>query len=582
MMISVPEPLTQLTAFIKPYQRACYWALFSLVVASTNILFLPISLRYLIDYGLSSSKHQIFHFAVVGGITVLSACSIAWRHYLFSWISERVVTDMRKKIFSRVIRLDMVQFESIQLGEILSRLHADTAVLQQILGTSISMSLRNLIQLTGAFSMLLVTSFHLTMIFLATAPILLFPGYRLLRKLRTLSRDGQDKIARASVFATESLQSVQVVQAFAHEAQDISDYHNLVESAFDAQQRRIQSRSLMTALIVLGVAFSFLCVAWYAIGLEQTNTGMVTQGVLFQFVAYAIVFSGSVVGVSDLVGDVQRVLGASERLSVLLRLTASIRSPINPFRIARPISGLVEFRDVCFTYPNRASHIAISQVSMRVLPGQTVAIVGASGAGKTTILQLLLRFYEIDTGQISIDGVSVNQFSLNDLRQMVSLVPQEVTIFSGTIADNIRYGCPNASKQQILAASKSALVDPFVRQLPEGYNTEVGERGVRLSGGQKQRIAIARAFLRDSPILLLDEATSHLDSENEYHLHQALSRLIHGRTTIIVAHRLSTILKADQIIVLHQGQIIDQGSHLHLMESCAYYAQLSHLQNLGA
>lgn len=582
MIFSNPESLNQIVAFMKPYRRACYLALFSLIVASGNILFLPISLRYLIDYGFSSSRYQALYFAVVSGIILCSACSIALRHYLFSWISERVVADMRKKVFSRVIRLDMIQFESIQLGEILSRLHADTAVLQQILGTGVSMSLRNLIQMIGGFVMLTVTSFHLTVVFLVTAPMLLFPGYRLLKQLRTLSRDGQDKTANASAFATESLQSVQVVQAFTHESQDILDYHNLVERAFVAQQYRIKTRSVMTALIVLGVAFSFLCVAWYAIGLQRSNIEVLTQGVLFQFVAYAIVFSGSVVGVSDLVGDFQRMLGASERLLALLRLTPSICSPKIPLKRSCAVSGLVEFQDVCFAYPSRRSHVAISRVSMRISPGQTVAIVGASGAGKTTILQLLLRFYDIDTGQISIDGIPINQFSLDDLRQMVSVVPQEVTIFSGTIADNICYGYPDASEQKMLAASKLALVDLFVKQLPDGYNTEVGERGVRLSGGQKQRVAIARAFLRDSPILLLDEATSHLDSKNEYDLHRALSRLILGRTTIIVAHRLSTILKADQIIVLHQGRIIDQGSHLDLMESCAYYAQLSQLQNIEA
>ena len=581
MKYRVSPSLAQLITFVKPYQSVCFQALFSLLFASISILLMPISLRYFIDYGLFSPDQRIFYFSLVGGAIICSACGIAWRHYLFSWLSERVVADMRQRIFAQVIRLDMAQLESIQMGEIFSRLHSDTTLVQQILGTSISMSLRNLIQLFGALSMLLVTSFHLSMIFLVITPVMLLPGYGLLRHLRDVSRDGQDKIAQASVFATESLQSVHVVQAFTHELVDIQNYHQHVEDAFSAQRRRIMTRSVMTALIILGVAFSFLMVGLYAVQLQHLNIGGITQGLIFQFVAYAVVFAGSVIGVSDLVGDFQRMIGATERLSALLCLRPSICSPVEPSRHASSLSGLIEFRDVHFSYPSRASNCVISQASFCIRPGQTVAIVGASGAGKSTILQLLMRFYEVDSGSISIDGVSISQFALDDLRRMISLVPQEVTIFSGTIADNIRYGNPDASTEQILVASKHARVDAFVEHLPDGYDTIVGERGVRLSGGQRQRIAIARAFLRDSPILLLDEATSHLDSKNEYYLQKALSQLILGRTTIVVAHRLSTIQTADQIIVLNQGQIIDQGTHLHLMQSCPHYARLSQLQNVG-
>ena len=575
--------LAYFTLFLKPYKRHCYWAIVALIVASLNLLFLPVTARYMTDFGFMKDAHNSeYYFLAVALVSTLSALSAAWRYYLVSWLSERVVSDMRKKLFEKILSFDLNQFETIKVGEVLSRLTSDTGVVQQVFGISISMAVRNVIQFTGALIMLLVTSVQLTLVFLFSIPALLVPFYFVMKKMRLLSRRGQDKMALSSSYAGETLFAIQVTQAFTHEPYDNQNFTDSVENTFKAQLKRIRMRSVLTVVIVTSITTGFLLVFWYGSYLLNQEPSSITHGQLIQFLAYAGILSSAMVAMSDVMGDVQRAIGASERLVELLSMEPTIVSPADPVKIVDRIQGRIEYKQVCFSYPNRPDKCVIDDVSIDIEPGQNVAFVGHSGAGKSTMLQLLLRFYEANSGSICIDGVPLNQLSLDDLRGSISFVPQEVVVFSGTIYENILYGFPEAEPEQVYQAGKLALVDEFAREQPDGYDTIVGERGVRLSGGQRQRLAIARAFLRDAPILLLDEATSNLDAKNERLLQQALSELIRGRTTLVIAHRLSTVKQADQIIFMHHGKIIAQGTHAYLLENCTEYAYLSSLQFIDA
>ena len=571
------------------YEYLCiYWhrfllALVALILSSLSVLFIPVCFRYLIDHGFTDDlPNRAYYFSIVAAVVGITSITIAYRHYQFSWLSERIVSDIRKKLFAHLLSLDAAQYETIKVGEMLSRLTSDTGVVQHILGTSVSMVLRHVIQVGGALAMLFVTSFYLSCVFLLVVPALLFPVYTLLQKMRLSSREGQDKIALSCAYASETLHAIKVSQAFAHEQVDVRQFSQAVECAFDAQRRRVAVRSWMTVAVMIGISGGFLVVCWYGVSLVYAERSLLSHGELLQFVAYALIFSSAVVALSDLVGDLKRVDGAVERLVALMDSHPGIQSPEYPVVPDRPLKGYIKFSNVSFAYPSRSDVLAINDISLSIKPGQHVALVGHSGAGKTTLFQLLQRFYDVGSGQISIDDWPICDLHLTDLRSAMSYVPQDVTIFSGTIYDNIQYGCLDVTSDRVYAAGRLARVDEFVDRLPHGYNTCVGERGLRLSGGQKQRIAIARAFLRDAPILLLDEATSHLDGQNEYLLQQALSRLIRDRTTIVAAHRVSTIQQVDHVVFIHQGRILDQGSHSVLMNRCQQYVQLLQLQPMDA
>lgn len=568
-----------LFAYVKPYKRLAIWASIALIASSVNLLFLPVSARYMMDFGfVKNAQNSEFYFVLVAVVSTLSALSTAWRYYLVSWLGERVVADIRSKLFAKILSFDLNQFETIKVGEVLSRLTTDTSLVQQVVGISVSMAIRNVIQLVGSFCMLMVTSIYLTFVFLFSVPAMLIPFYLVMKKQRMLSRIGQDKMALSSSYAGETLFAIHVTQAFTHEPYDNKLFSESVESAFKAQLKRIRMRSILTVVVTLGITVGFLLVFWYGSYLINHEPQLITKGQLVQFLAYAVILSSALIALADVMGDVQRACGASERLIELLGMEPKIVSPKNPVILQERVRGAIQYHDVSFSYPNRPDREVLSAVSIDIKPGETVAFVGHSGAGKTTMLQLLLRFYEIGSGNITMDGVSVDKLPLDVLRGSMSFVPQEVVVFSGTVYENILYGYPEASQEQVYAAGKMALVDEFVADLPDGYDTLVGERGMRLSGGQRQRLAIARAFLRDSPILLLDEATSNLDAKNERLLQMALAKLVKGRTTLVIAHRLSTVKQADQIIYMQHGKVLAKGRHECLMEKCPEYAHLSSLQ----
>ena len=573
--------LWSLLVYIRPYKRLAMWAAVALVVASVNLLLLPVSARYMMDFGfVKDAQNNEFYFVLVAIVSTLSALSTAWRYYLVSWLGERVVADIRSKLFAKILSFDLNQFETIKVGEVLSRLTTDTSLVQQVVGISVSMAIRNVIQLVGAFCMLLVTSVYLTCVFLFSVPAMLIPFYLVMKRQRVLSRIGQDKMALSSSYAGETLFAIHVTQAFTHEPYDNQLFSNSVENAFKAQLKRIRMRSVLTVVVTLGITLGFLLVFWT--GSQLLNNEQITRGQLVQFFAYAVILSSALIAMADVMGDVQRACGASERLVELLSMEPSIVTRKDAIEPKVPIQGDISYNNVVFAYPNRPERTVINEVSIQIKSGQNIAFVGHSGAGKTTMLQLLLRFYEAKFGDITIDGIAVDRLPLKTLRGAMSFVPQEVVVFSGTVYENILYGYPEASRAQVLAAGKLALVDEFVANLPDGYDTVVGERGMRLSGGQRQRLAIARAFLRDAPILLLDEATSNLDAKNERLLQKALQKLMKGRTTLVIAHRLSTVKQADQIVFMQHGRVLAVGNHEYLMEHCPEYAYLSNLQFIDA
>tara|TARA_B100001989_G_scaffold230729_1_gene188942 strand:- start:4404 stop:6158 length:1755 start_codon:yes stop_codon:yes gene_type:complete len=571
--------LAEILAFVKPYKKLAYFSLFVLVLSSLNLLVLPVSARYVMDYGfVHDIKNNVHYYIVFAILTTLSAISTAWRSYLVSWIGERVIADMRSKLFSKILSFDLNQFETLKIGEILSRLTTDTVVVQGTLSNSISMLIRNIIQIIGALSMMFLTSIYLSLVFLASVPLIFIPARIVVTRQRDLSKAGQDKVALSSSYAGETLFAIHIAQAFTHEPYDRQLFSESVETAFKAQLKRMRLRGILTVIVTVGITAGFLLVFWLGSYLVSQNPQVITQGQLLQFIAYAIILASAFVGMADIIGEVQKASGASERLVELLNLVPTITSNKEATKPQAPIKGAISFKDIDFSYPNRPHRQVISNVSIDIKPGQSVALVGHSGAGKSTLLQLLLRFYDVDKGLISIDGQPINMMPLDFLRGTISFVPQEVVIFSGSIFENILYGFPEATRDQVLNAGRMAMVSEFADDLQDGYDTLVGERGMRLSGGQRQRIAIARAFLRDTPILLLDEATSNLDAKNERLLQTSLKELMKGRTTIVIAHRLATVMQADQIIFMQHGHVLSRGKHDDLVVNCEKYKHLASLQ----
>jgi ATP-binding cassette subfamily B protein len=553
-------------------------ALVVLVAASAAVLSLPVALRYLIDTGLASGDTATInrYFVILMGVITLFAGLGALRFYLIMWLGERVVADIRNKVYSSVIRQDPTFFEVTQTGEVLSRLTSDTTLIQSISGAGISIVLRSMVMFVGALIGLLITSPKLAGIIFLLVPAAVGPVIWIARKVRKLSRSSQDRLAESSGLANETLNAIQTVQAFTLERLQSHRFWEAVEETFHAGLRRIRVRAVMTGggmLMLFGIV---TLVLW--IGTLAVMDGDISKGELGQFLLLTLFLASAGMSLTEQWGEVQRAAGAMERLVELIEAEPAIKAPSNPVPLPVPGQGQIVFDEVTFNYPSRPDEQALNQFSVDIEPGETVAFVGPSGAGKSTTFQLLLRFYDPASGVIRVDGVDITQADPEQVRRRIGVVPQETVIFGTTARENIRYGRPEATDAEVEDAGKVAEIDKFLRGLPDGYDTFLGERGMRLSGGQRQRVAIARAILKNPPILLLDEATSSLDAENERLVQEALEHLMQDRTTIIIAHRLATVVKAQRIIVMDEGQIVDIGTHAELVQRDALYARLAKLQ----
>jgi len=569
-----------------PYVQRCRWraisALGALIVAAVTTLVVPIAVRRMIDFGFTARGIELIdnYFLVMIGVAAVLALASALRYYLVTTLGERVVADLRGDVFAHVTSLSSAFFDEARSGEVVSRLTADTTQIKAAAGTSVSIALRNFVLFLGATAMMVVTSPQLSAFVLAAIPVIVLPLYAFGRAVRRRSRSAQDTLAEASAYAAELIGAVRVLQAFTNEQLGIRHFREVVERAFDAARNSIRSRSLLTGIAIFLVAASVIVVLW--IGAQEVLSAQITPGRLGQFILYAVLAASALGSLSEIYGEVAQASGAAERLFELLAIKPAIAPPAQPLPLPSPSRGEVAFADVRFSYPTRPNVSALNGVSFRVRQGEKVAIVGPSGAGKSTIFHLLLRFYDPIAGRITFDGVRLADLELAQLRARIALVPQDSVMFAMSVGDNIRFGRPDASAAEVARAAEHAHAASFIAALPAGMDTPVGERGVTLSGGQRQRIAIARAILRDAPLLLLDEATSSLDAESETQVAAALGGLMRQRTTIVIAHRLATVLSCDRILVLEQGRIVEEGTHQTLIAAGALYARLAKLQFQGS
>jgi ATP-binding cassette, subfamily B, bacterial len=553
-------------------------ALIALAIASAATLVVPIAVRRMIDFGFSDANTDLiraYFLAMIGVVAVLALASGA-RYYLVMTLGERVVADLRADLFSHLTRLDPSFFDGEKTGDIASRLSADTTQLKATFGSSASLALRNLFLFVGAITMMVFTSPKLSAFVLAAIPIIVLPLYAAGRSVRERSRRAQDRLADATAFATESLSAVRVMQSFLAEKFTASRYREAAFGAYEAARTMTQARAIVTAAALFLAFGSVVVVLW--LGAQEVVARKMTGGTLSQFVLFAVFGAGALGQLSEVWNEVSQAAGAAGRIGEIMAAKPRIVAPSQPLKLAKPVRGELAFHDVCFAYPGREDGAVLRDVSFRVAPGETVAIVGPSGAGKSTLFQLALRFYDPGIGSVMLDGIDISKLDPVDLRGEIALVPQDAFIFGATVADNIAYGAPGATRDAVVAAAKQAAADGFISALPQGYDTALGERGVTLSGGERQRIAIARAILKNAPVLLLDEATSALDAESETLVQGALETLMKGRATLVIAHRLATIVNAHRILVIEAGRLVEEGSHASLMAANGLYARLARLQ----
>ena len=578
-----PRSLSGLVPFLRPYWGRIALAVFFLVMAAIATLIFPLALRSLIDGGMGAvdKGEQLMtlrtHFFELFGVAAALGLFSAGRFYTVSWLGERVTADLRNAVYSHVVRQSPEFFETTQTGEVLSRLTGDTTLVQTVVGSSLSMGLRNAVMGIGALVMLVVTNPYLMVQVLGVLVLIVAPSVWFGRRVRKLSRASQDRVADSSAIAAEVLNAIPVVQSYTAEGREAARFDQSTTDAFTTAIRRTKARSVLVAFIIIATSAALLWGLYQ--GTQAVMRGDISAGHLGQTVVYVIILASAAAVLGEVYGDLLRAAGATERLMELLETRSPVTSPSNPIaaQVIRAGSA-IKFEAVTFHYPSRPTQPALIDFSLNVAPGETVAIVGPSGAGKSTVFQLLLRFYDPVSGRIELDGVRTADMSLQELRGRIGLVPQDAVIFSTSALENIRYGKPEASDEEVKAAARAAFADEFVTALPEGYDTFLGERGVRLSGGQRQRIAIARAMLKNSPLLLLDEATSALDAESERMVQAALESAMKDRTTLVIAHRLATVQQADRILVLDHGRLVEQGTHAELVSRGGIYARLAALQ----